>query len=201
MFKALTPIFALIIAAGLGFTYIQPQFIAIKAVQSEEKDYTEAIAKASELKALIDEKVRQVDSFNPVDLERLQTMLPDEVNEVSVVLDLDALARAQKMSLSSIEVRDSVGGNAGQVRQVAAPPPIEDPAGLPQAAAVQTSPFSSREISFTVTGTYEDFRKFVENLEQSLVFFDVVDLKFSESEGDLTAYAMTIRTYSFNPEK
>ncbi len=194
MLKALTPIFALIIAVGLGVTYIKPEFAKITASQAETKRYVDAIEKASQLKDLIDKKVQQINSFNPVDMDRLQTILPENVHEVAVMLDLDALARAHRLSLSDIKVEKSA-------LDTTTPPPIApaDPNAPPGTtpAEPEKPAYISRDISFTVTGTYEDFRKFVQGLEQSLVFFDVQTLSFSQSQGDLTAFKLKIRTYAF----
>lgn len=183
MFKALTPIFALIIAFGLGFTYVKPEFEAIRSLQEEERQYTEAIATVSELRDNIQSKISQIDSYNPIDLERLSVMLPNDIVEVSVIMSLDAVTRKHRMVLENILVK---GGDAGEQ-----PNPDGTPAEKPAV--------SSLDISFTVLGTYDDFRSLMEELERSLVFYDVVDLGISQAEGDLTAYSLTIRTYAYNP--
>ena len=186
MFRALTPIFALIIAIGLGMTYIKTEFERIGAVQNQEKEYVDAIERASELKQVLAEKVAERNSYNAIDLERLNVMLPEEVKEVSVVLDLDAIARTSRMSLSNIQVSKGAGSTQ-QAAEGQSPAPGSE------------SSIASRDISFTVLGTYNDFRTFVASLEKSLVFFDIVNLSFKETTGDLTAFDVTLRTYAYNP--
>ncbi len=189
MFKALTPIFALIIAIGLGVTFVKPTFEEIRALQVEEADYVEAIATANDLRASLEEKKRIRDSYNPTDLERLHTMLPQETHEVALVLDLDALARRHRMSLAGIQV----GAEGAQSAQRAQSPESAAPTDATD------TPYTALDISFSLLGTYEDLRAFLESLEQSLVFFDVVDLTFGATEGDLTAYELTVRTYAYKP--
>ncbi|MBX9906977.1 hypothetical protein K2X96_03715 [Patescibacteria group bacterium] len=197
MFKTLTPIFALIIAAGLGFTYVQPTLVDIKRLQTEEKEYQNTIEKASKLKESIDKKKAEINAFDAISVSRLLTMIPDAVDPVLVVMNLDNLASEYRLSLSNItikELEESGGGAA------ATPEELVDPEGG-ESSVSEKAPVIEKEIGFTLTGTYEDFTEFLGSLEKSLEFFEVVNLEFSKEEGDLFDFDITLHTYTFNPEK
>lgn len=197
MFKTLTPIIAILIAVGLYFTYIQPTFTEVRALQDESEDYAQAIERAGALRARISELVARQNSFSSTDLERLEALLPDQFDEVALMLDIDALARRHRMDFGDIQVLD----NKELEREIAVA--REDTADLdPDEARSQPADtsvsFTPNEISFSVTGTYENFRSFLRDLERSLLLLDVTHLEFMASEGDLTKYVVTVRTYSFN---
>lgn len=200
MFKTLTPLFALLISVGLFLTYVRPTLGDIKDVQEQEKQYADAITNAQELQKELGEKLAQTDAFTPVEIDRLDAMLPDSVDEVSTLLDLDALARTHRLSFSDITVKKAEVGSSEEMVTASdsSSGEMEDQSSTLGASA---SAFTPLDISFTLSGTYEDFRGFLASLEKSLVFYDVTSLEFSAGEGDAFSYSMTIRTYAFNATK
>lgn len=190
MFKALTPLFAFIIAIGLVLTYVRPTFQAIGATQDELKKYTDTIASAQELRAELQKKIDQKRNFTPSQLERLEAMIPDKSDEIATILDIDALAREYRMSVSGISVAKAGSAQEGESE------------GVAQAEnSGEALPYTTMDISFSLAGTYEDLRLFLSALEQSLVLYDVTNLDFGSSEGDGLSLNMTVRAYMFNAEK
>jgi len=197
MFKTLTPIFAFIIAIGLVLTYVRPTFQSVRDTQDETKEYESAIARAQELRTELQRKIDQKKSFTPSQLERLEAMIPDSADEVATILDIDTLARAHNMSVSGIAVAGSSASSDSSNMNVS--PDDLAMGGVPAENTTQsTQEYSSKEISFTLAGTYEDLRAFIDALEKSLVLYDVTKLEFGASDGDVLALSMTIRTYMFN---
>lgn len=189
MFKALTPIVAILLALGLIITHVQPSFVSIKALQDETADYVDALAKANEFKALIDEKVALRNTFDPFDLERLAIMLPEEQNELALILSLDALAQDEGMSLSGIQIGQSVTPEAAEAEgEIPEEEVVAEPAALLLLEHV--------DISFSLEGTYDEFRSFVSNLEESLVMFEIMSAKLGASEGDSATYELTVRAFN-----
>lgn len=223
MFKALTPIIGIIVAVGLFFTYVKPTFEEVKKIQDETAEYAKAVEKASELQRRIAELKAQQNSISIANLERLEALLPDRVDEVSVLIDLFALATAHRLTLGDIKVGDSdssgaSGKTAGQRAPTAGPVAVA-PAPMPTALAtpmggpgavagmpLQMDPgiapdsqYATLDIGFSVTGTYDDFRSFLADLERSLVLMEVTTIDFEESEGDATEFSVTVRLYSLTP--
>ena len=208
MFKALTPVIALIIAVALFFTYVRPTLDDIKLVQDETHEYTEALDKAGQLRARIDELRQERNSISVSNLERLEALLPDSVDEVRLLIDLDALAEAHDLSFNSITVATDESGSRTEERTPPVAPTNGDPNteidGVPSAAVSNVSDFfTSLDISFTVTGEYNDFKGFLEDLEQTLVLMEIVELDFvaasdASNKGNDVAYNVTIRVFQLN---
>jgi hypothetical protein len=203
MFKALTPIFAIVIAFGLVMTHIQPSFVAIKAMERETAEYKNALDHANTLQAEIDKKLEQRKDFDQVDLLRLSRMVPTEVDEVGTILALDSLARFHAMSLSNIAVVNPANGELEADTSV----PEADMAPIDPDAPIDPSFIGGltvrkpdhTDISFSIVGTYGQFKDFIVDLEDSLALAEVMDLKFDSNEGDLITFDATIRLYSYNP--
>ncbi len=194
MFKALTPIFALIIAIGLGYTHVYPTFLAIQKVQTETNEYKENVKNAGKLKEELAQKLAKRESFSLPQVERLYTLMPDSVDEVSLIIDLEALVGKHRMAFSGVTAKRADASTGQSPRAVG----TGGEASAGSGSAGNTARQMPIDISFSIEGTYESFRSFIDELEQSLVFFDVTKLSFAAKEGDLFTYALSLRTYSFN---
>ena len=67
MIKTLTPLFAIIVAIALFFTYIKPTFDSVKVLQTETEEYRIAIERAGELQREINKLTSQVNSIKVAD--------------------------------------------------------------------------------------------------------------------------------------
>lgn len=206
MFKALTPVIGIIVAVGLFFTYIQPTFKDIKSIQDETAAYAQAVEKASELQKRIDELTQQQTSISLANLEQLDALLPDRVDEVAVLLDLDTLATLHHLTLGDIEVGNQEKNETGKQdtqKESVTVGPTADPLngavlGVPLDETIH-SQYATLGISFSVSGTYNDFRLFLQDIEHSLVLMEVTKITFARSEGEATAFMVTVQLYSLNP--
>lgn len=221
MFKAPTPIIGILVAIGLFFSYVRPTFEEIKGIQSETAEYAQAVEKASALQARINELKARQSSIPLADLERLEAFLPDRVDEVAALIDLDALAGKHRLVLGDITVGDDEGkstpGQAGNspaatprqtpatpapgpaTTQAAAAMPVSGADFLQPGAGTPSEEYSALEIGFSVTGTYDDFRMFLDEIERSLVLMEVSKISFTTGdEGDAGQFTMTVRLYALN---
>lgn len=199
MFKALTPLLGILIAIGLFFTYIQPTFSDIRAIQDETAQYAEAAEKAAQINQRV-EQLKEVQRSIPVaQLERIDAMLPDRIDLVSVLIDVDALASGRGLIVSDIKTGEDIQERE-PARSDAALQADEDDidAALMERSATSSTHYTTTLLGFTVAGTYSDFRAFLADLERSLVFMDIMSITFAESEGDLTPFEIVVRLYSLN---
>lgn len=195
MFKALTPIIALLVAAGLAFTYVQPTFLKIRDTERQKEEYSNAFKQAESLQASINRKLEEKEAFDRVSLERLAQLIPQDIDEVSIILNLDTLAKEHGLSLANIEIAEQGGGAGDADEDIRDPNAMEMEAGIEEGSDVAASHV---DISFSVQGTYEEFQTFIEDLEKSLAIHEVMKLDLGETEGDLYDFDMTIRTFSYD---
>lgn len=209
MFRFLKPLLAIIVAIVIFVTYAQPTYNETKVVRAELADYRETIDKANQLRARIDELIAERNRLSPTDLERLEVFLPDRIDEVKAVLALDALAQQNGLGFGNIRIEATEDvSRSGRVEEISE----SDLAGteyIPRVRAEDESgesriiqQFDVLTLKFTVLGSYEDFRTFVDQVEQSLLLMDISLLGITEStEGTLPSFEVAVRLYEFVPQQ
>lgn len=179
--RSLLPIFFVLIALGIFFGFIDPAYDRIKELRAEESMFNDALDRSKELQQARDQLLSQYNTFSQGNLTRLEKMLPDNVDNVRLILDFDSIAARYGMRLRNIALdtsddraeRGQVGSNG------------ED--------------YESIVLSFAVTGDYNSFRSFLEDLEQSLRLVDVSAISFSADESGVYDYSVSIKTYWLKP--
>lgn len=176
--KAL-PLISLILAAGILFGYVKPTLDgSIAEAKSAIAFDDQALAAAAQYQAEQTSLASQRDAIDPSNLSRLEQMLPDSVDNVGLVLDLNALAARSGLSLSNIDVlADSTSGQTGT---------------LP---ADHQSPVGSINLTLSAAGTFSALQTFLAGVEHSVRLLDVSDLVVKGSDTGVYSYTMTLRLY------
>jgi Tfp pilus assembly protein PilO len=189
----------IILAGGIFFAFTKPTYDSIQTDQAQIAQYNAALAKATQLQALKQTLLSRYNSFNPTDLSRLQVMLPDQVNNIGLILDLDTLASQFGMSLENVDISgtsDTTTSSTGVGTAPAAGATVGAPSAL----------YDSLDVSFTVHGTYTQFMQYITNLETSLRIVDLVKLNVgggsttvsnaaAGSDNIVYSFQITLRTY------
>jgi hypothetical protein len=170
------------VALGIFFMYTQPTYDKTQVLTQEIDRYNQALDKAAELQQLKQSLLSRYNAFNPEDLVRLQKLLPDHVDNVRLILDLDNLAKKHDMSLQSVTIsgpRSETAGNASSLGAIGA----------------SQQKFDSLTLQFSTEATYPVFKQFLGELESSLRIVDLVTLTLSPRS---SAAGSNEPTYSFN---
>ncbi len=183
MITRITPFAALILALALIFGYIVPTYKnSIVTAQAHIKSYENALAAARDFTQKEAQLTQARAALPPDSLARLTAFLPDGVNNVQLILDLDGLAARSGMVLSNFDIDVNSVSNTSS-------------AG-PTALALQSSnPVDSVQLTVETTGTYAQFRSFLAGIEQSLRPLDIVNLTVMSAAGGTYKYDLTIRIY------
>ncbi|MBI5456828.1 type 4a pilus biogenesis protein PilO [Candidatus Kaiserbacteria bacterium] len=164
MTRTIIAILGLTIAIAVFFLYTKPTYDDAKAFQTTISEYNGALEKASELQRLKQALLSRYNAFNPSDIDRLHKLLPDHVDNVRLVLDLDNIAQRYGLALQNVVV--------GAPSQTTA---------APAGAIGSTDAFDSLTFKFSTEGTYANFVRFMEDLERSLRIVDLVTLTMSNT--------------------
>ncbi len=185
----LIPFIAIIIAIAAFFLYIRPTFTGpIHETREQIKNYDNALAAADRFQ-MKEAQLAQAKSQIPVEsLARLSEFLPDGVDNVQLILDMDALAARSGVTLSEFDVKntDGTSGTGGTGSTSTAQ------AGL---SLISSSPVDSLNLTFKATGTYSAFRTFLGGIENSLRPLDVVSLDVDDSATGVYTYTVAVRIY------
>jgi Tfp pilus assembly protein PilO len=180
MFRLAVPAILIVIAAALFIVYIDPQYQKIKTLRAEEATYDGALTKSRELQEERNKLISKRNTFSPESLRKLERLLPDNVDNIRLIIDIDTIAARYGLRVRNVAV------NNPQTSREA-----------PNAGAVGDSGdgVGSVELSFVVTAQYEDFLRFLKDLERSVRIVDINSISFGVGEGDLIQYSVAVRTY------
>lgn len=186
MTRTILPLVLIAAAIGLFVMFTNPTYSADQALSQEHGAYQQALGTAKELRSQRDQLLAKRNTFSTDDMQKLQEMLPDTVDNIRLIIDINNIAARHGLSLKNVQLGDVSSGSSAQ-----------------SATAVGASgdPVGSVELGFTLTAGYANFRAFLADLEHSLRLINVEKITFKEAPNDkgvtsdLNDYQLTIRTY------
>lgn len=190
MTRTLFSLVFLAAAGGLFFFYTKPAYDGVRSVQAQIAQYDQALNKAAELQRLKQQLLSRYNAFNPTDVDRLHKLLPDHVDNVRLVLDLDTLASQYGFALQNVVINAPGTGTAGA-----------DAGEQPVSIGPSRQTYDSLTLKFATSGTYPKFVEFISALEGSLRLVDVVNLTLDADAGapidgqPIYRFDITLRTY------
>ena len=188
-------IFLILVSIGVFFGYVSPTYRAvtgnvelsersISELKEEQSRYIDALNKTKEIEqartGLLEEYARI-----PADgRERIEKLLPDHIDSVRLIIDVNNMAAQYGMKLKNIS-------------------PTQSDSATAPAASLTLGPaqerFKSVGLKFSVDGSYDNFRSFIRDLEQSLRLVDIETISFSSRE-DLYEYVVAVSTYRLSAD-
>lgn len=183
MNSRILPMLALILSLGIFFAYINPTWSgSIARAKSAIAANNEALAAAKQYSAQQNELAQARDAISPASLTALTTLLPDSVDNVGLILDLNALSARSGLSVANIDVIMSSPGNAASVSAGALP-------------TTSLNPVGSVDLSLSAVGTFAALQTFLTGVERSARILDIRDLVVKGSDTGVYQYQMTLRLY------
>lgn len=181
MMRLIIPIVLVAAAIGLFVLYTNPTYQASKDLQTQAASYDDALNKSQELRTIRDQLLSKRNTFSVDDVQKLTEVLPDNVDNIRLIIDVNNIAARHSLSLSGVQL--------GSVSNSRAAPSAGS-------AGASGDAVGSVDVGFSVTASYNDMQAFLQDLEHSLRIIDVEKLNFSVSgTGDSNSYSFTIRTY------
>jgi len=159
MSKILISLFTLVLAGAVFFVYTQPAYSSVKTIRLRIGEYDAALTKSRELQELKRSLLARYNTFSTENLDRLVRLLPDHVDNVRLVLDLDNLATRYGMAVQNVVITR--------------PQEVSKETTVIGAIAADKKRYDSLVLEFTMRGTYPNFVKFVEDLESSLRIVEI----------------------------
>ncbi len=185
-------IIGLVLAGGIFFMYTKPAYDSIQETRTTVAQYDAALDKAAELQKLKQALLSRFNTFNSSDLDRLQKLLPDHVDNVRLILDLDNLAGRYGLALQNVDVSSSQAQSSKSQTATGA-------------IGASSQKYDSLTLKFGTTATYTDFDRFLKDLETSLRIVDLVSLSITAVPADaglgvhssepLYTFNISLRTY------
>ena len=185
MSKIIAPILFIIASVGLFFSYISPAMDTLRQATDLKDRLVVAVEKYNDLFQRREMLRSNYASIPVADEQNLHRILPDEIDPVRIIIDIDRLARAPGIGLqvSSFEL------------------PRMHTTQSSRGAEEEKNQLTTWVMATTVEGSYAGFKTFLATLERSLTIFDVTQLEIEKIDIGATAdrgqrYKVTMHVYS-----
>ncbi len=177
-------------ALGLFFGYVMPTYSGtITESKNQIQSYDSALAAATLFTKKENLLIAQRNAISPQSLDSLNSYMPDGVDNIQLILDLDALAARSGLTLSNFTIQDNSSATASSQNPLSA---ALDTSAIPLQSTGLTN---SLDLSVGATGTYSAFLTFLTSAEQSLRPLDITKIDLKSSKTGVYNYTITFRIY------
>ncbi len=177
---------ALVVAAGIFFGYVVPTWSGpIATTKATIAADDQALAAATTYTRQQNQLAEARNKIDPIDLARLVTFLPNSVDNVGLILDLNALAARSGLSLANIDVMTNTVASTK--------PTNANTTGAPSGTI--TNPVGSVDLALSAIGTYTALQTFLKGVERSQRLLDIRDIVVKGSDTGVYTYQMKISLY------
>jgi Tfp pilus assembly protein PilO len=194
MFKLVTSIIIIGIAVAGFLTFTNPLYSDVSALRAHIASYNEALDNSKQLENERDQLTKKYNSFDPESLARLMKFLPDNVDNIRLILEIEKIAAPYGMLLKDVKYDDQSSKTAATEGTVT---------GDTAALTPERTDYGTWNLSFSTQGNYNNFNEFVKKLEKNLRIVDITSVNFSSNQGvgaspslsEIYKYDISIKTY------
>lgn len=190
--RYITLIIFIVLTCGFASLYTLPLWRDTQALSATIATGSERLSTADSLAKSRADLISKYNSIPKADLDNLTTLLPDNVNNIRLIIQVDSLATKNGLSVLqnvTYTTHDST---------------TDDPKASAKAAAARP-PYEPFTISFETIGTYKNFLSFVSDIEKNLRLLDIQQVDFTPvppanakdapSANGLISYKVKVSTY------
>lgn len=175
--RILFPILLIGAAVAIFFGYTNNRWHEVQAKKIQSDKIVQAQKNADILRRQRDDLTEKFKSISPDDITKLSKMLPDSVENVGLIIEMDKIAFKDGMGhIKSPQINQGSVSKSGT-------------------KGVDSTKYGSLSMSFNVTGTYDQFKAFLKDLETYVRILDVVGISFTSTKEGRYTYNLTFQTY------
>lgn len=204
MMKFIMPIILTGIAITFFFVVTNPLYNNISVLQTNLASYNQALSTSAQLKNERDQLTTVYNNINPDDLSRLQKLLPDDVNNILLILEIQGIAKNYGMQISNVSY-DTTDTSTAATNATSGTAATQ---GANISSNSTVADYGTFNLGFSTSGTYDNFINFTKGLESNLRIVDISSINFSSnsissssgvstSAPDIYKYDFKIKTYWF----
>jgi hypothetical protein len=195
MIKFITPIIILGASIAAFFVFTKPMYDDIGALRTQIASYNEALDNSKTLENERDVLTNKYNAIDPSNLTKIQTLLPDSIDNIRLILEIGQIAAPYGMVLKDVQYNAT---NPTDAAAATAPGGVVG-AGAATAAASPDQNYGVWDLSFSTTGTYNNFINFTKDLESNLRIVDISSVQFSadDTSGAVNSNVPPSYNYSF----
>lgn len=192
--RFITPVILIAIAFAIFFVFATSLWQDIALLRTQASAYNEALNNSKALENERDKLTVKYNSISPENLEKLEKLLPENVDNIRLILEIGEIASPYGMVLKDVKYNTT--------EEV--PPEAAGAIGAAQPPRVATrGDYGVWDLEFSTNGTYANFLNFVRALESNLRIVDISSIEFSSNVNvganpalpEAYRYSFKIKTY------
>lgn len=173
-----TAIVLLLLSVGLFYTFTNVQYRDVKGLNTLAGEYQNVLQNASAIVELRDRLLVTYGDLPRTEIERINKMIPDNIDTVRLAFDLDSMAARYGISIKSVQV--AVGTNEDADNVI-----LQESDGVYEKATV----------SIGFVSNYDNFMRLLADIERNLRIMDIKQVSFQTTETGLYDYLVSVETY------
>jgi Tfp pilus assembly protein PilO len=182
MNKNATPLILIIISLGMYFTYTKDKIEELKSIQIVNEQYQKVI---DDSKNLIKRREEVLSIYNKIDPEnrlKLEKMIPDNQDNVRLIIDLNGVASRNGMVIKNIKTASQKDNT-----------PQSSSSGT--RAVVLPGTYNTVSMTFDTSTNYPNFLKFLGDLQASLRIMEISKISLKANDNGNYDYNVEIKTF------
>lgn len=191
MLRFILPIFIIIVSITGFFLFVAPLYNEVKTLKTEVASYDVALNNSIRLENERDRLVAKYNSISPLNLEKLNKLLPDSVDSIRLILEIEKIASPYGMVLKDTRYNPSEKDKD-----------TKDSSSVAGGAATKSNQnYGTWDLEFSTEGSYQNFLSLLEDLENNLRIVDISSIQFSsesvntKASNDNYKFNFKIKTY------
>ncbi|MBI3888503.1 hypothetical protein HY311_01785 [Candidatus Nomurabacteria bacterium] len=167
MTRFIMPAILILIAIALFFMFTNPIYSDIGTLKETVTSYNEALDNSKALENARDSLTAKENAINPDNLVKIQKLLPDNVDNIRLILEIEQIAGPYGMILKDVKYNTT--------NPVASTPSVVSGG----AGQVTSGDYGIFDLEFSTTGSYNNFINFTKDLESNLRIVDISSISFA----------------------
>lgn len=168
----------IILSLCVAYAFTYPYYQEIGSLSEEKKKYEDSLALVADIENKKNALVEQYNNISEEDKKVISTVLPDSLNFVRLVSQIDEVGAEQGIKIDSITLRE-LDSSVGSSIADAAPP----------------KPYRSAIVGFSFDASYDRFNVFMDRLEKSMRVLDVRSVNIETGDDNVYSYKVEFETY------
>lgn len=181
--KSIFSVIIIVASLAVALMVTKPHYDEIKLMQDQQTELEEVLGNARKLQNLRDGLLEKRNQLSASDLERLEKVIPENSDNVKLILELQQIANTYNLELQTASSeKDEEEGEQQR----------------PSNFDIETKDYGIITLEFSVRGKYQDFISFLESLEKNIRITDVRALSIGTNffdDNQTYEYQMIVETY------
>ena len=178
------------LSIAIFFVFVTPVYTQITDLKTELGSYDSALNNSKSLENERDKLTAKSNSIEKDSIVRLQKLLPDNIDNIRLILELEQVAVPYGITLKNVKYdttpSEKIPANAG-ISQ-----------GSVVNGSVSNAEYGTWNLEFSINSSYDNFLNFTRDLEKNLRIVDVASIDFSSNVTNSNVSATASDPYQYN---